>query len=157
MGEDAFCQDLAQLDAFLVEAVQVPDEALEHHLVLKVGQQGAEGFRSQLIADHDAGGTSAVEVLVAVLVALAAGESHDLGGHIGAELLLAGAALDLYVHTGLVLFEADELQRDDIGSLALEVRLKKLEAEEKKGDVVTFEQLGVDRLYVYAENPEINK
>ena len=30
----------------------------------------------------------------------------------------------------------------------LEVRLKKLEAEEKKDDVVTFEQLGVDRLYV---------
>ena len=31
---------------------------------------------------------------------------------------------------------------------SLEVRLKKLEAEEKKDDVVTFEQLGVDRLYV---------
>ena len=30
----------------------------------------------------------------------------------------------------------------------LEVRLRKLEAEEKKDDVVTFEQLGVDRLYV---------
>ena len=30
----------------------------------------------------------------------------------------------------------------------LEVRLKKLEAEEKKDHVVTFEQLGVDRLYV---------
>ena len=30
----------------------------------------------------------------------------------------------------------------------LEVRLRKLEAEEKKDQVVTFEQLGVDRLYV---------
>jgi len=30
----------------------------------------------------------------------------------------------------------------------LEVRLRKLQAEEKKDDVVTFEQLGVDRLYV---------
>ena len=30
----------------------------------------------------------------------------------------------------------------------LENRLSKLEAEERKDDVVTFEQLGVDRLYV---------
>jgi len=30
----------------------------------------------------------------------------------------------------------------------LEVRLRKLEAEDKKDHVVTFEQLGVDRLFV---------
>ena len=30
----------------------------------------------------------------------------------------------------------------------LEVRLSKLQADDKKDNVVTFEQLGVDRLYV---------
>ena len=45
VSEDAFCQDLAQLNAFLIEAVKVPCEALEHDLVLKVGEQRAEGFR----------------------------------------------------------------------------------------------------------------
>ena len=30
----------------------------------------------------------------------------------------------------------------------LETRLEKLRAEDRKDDVVTFEQLGVDRLYV---------
>ena len=59
MSEDALGEKLAELDAFLVEAVQVPDEALEHDFVLKVGQQGAESFGSELVGDDDAGGTSA--------------------------------------------------------------------------------------------------
>ena len=40
--EDAFCQDLAELYAFLIEAVQIPEESLEHDLVLEVCEQGAE-------------------------------------------------------------------------------------------------------------------
>ena len=37
--QDLLGEDLAQLNAFLIEAVQVPGKALEHHLVLKVRQQ----------------------------------------------------------------------------------------------------------------------
>lgn len=36
MSQNAFCKDLTKLYAFLVEAVQVPYEALEHDLVFKV-------------------------------------------------------------------------------------------------------------------------
>ena len=42
-------------------------------------------------------------------------------------------------------FTVKQLERTKKG---LEERLKKLEAQERKDDVVTFEQLGVDRLYV---------
>ncbi len=35
----------------------------------------------------------------------------------------------------------------------LEIKLQKLKAEERKDDVVTFEQLGVDRLYVDEAHP----
>ena len=49
--EHALCQDLAQLDAFLVEAVEIPEEALEHDLVLEVGEKSTECFRCQFIAD----------------------------------------------------------------------------------------------------------
>ena len=56
-------------------------------------------------------------MLVAVFILLAAGKGHNLCGNIGAQLLLAGAALDSDVHTGLVFIEADELQRNNIGSL----------------------------------------
>ena len=90
VGQNLLGQNLAQLDTFLVEAVQVPCEALEHNLVLKMGQQSANSLRSQLLADDDAGGTAAGEILVAVLVFLTTGKGHDLCGHIGAQLLLAG-------------------------------------------------------------------
>ena len=40
--KNAFCKEFAELDTFLVEAVDVPDEALEHNFVLKVGEQGTE-------------------------------------------------------------------------------------------------------------------
>ena len=40
--QDALCEELAQLDTFLVEAVDIPDEALEHDLILEVAEQGAQ-------------------------------------------------------------------------------------------------------------------
>ena len=40
--ENAFSKDFAELYAFLVEAVQIPEESLEHDLVLEVCEQGAE-------------------------------------------------------------------------------------------------------------------
>ena len=40
--EDFLGEDLSELYAFLVEAVQVPQEALEHDLVLEVCEECAE-------------------------------------------------------------------------------------------------------------------
>ena len=117
MGQHALRQHLAQLYAFLVKAVQVPEESLEHHLVLEVGKQRTQRFRRQFLADNDAGGAVPGEVLVPVFVLLAAGKSHDLSRHVGAQLLLAGAALNHNVRFRLALLKADELQRDDIRSL----------------------------------------
>ena len=121
MGQNALCQELAQLHAFLVEGVDIPRKALEHDLVLKVGQQSAQGAGSQLIADDNAGGTAAGEVLVAVVVFLAAGEGNDLRCHIGAQLLLAGAALDHNIGVHLAVTEAHKLQRGDVGALVQEL------------------------------------
>ena len=43
MGQNLLGQDLTELHTLLVEGVQVPRKALEHHLVLEVGQQSAQG------------------------------------------------------------------------------------------------------------------
>ena len=63
MCKDAFGQNFAELYAFLVKAVQVPQEALEHHLVLKMGKQ-----RSR----QEEKGTTEVEMV---------GWHHRLDGH----------------------------------------------------------------------------
>ena len=42
MCKHALCQNLSELYAFLVEAVHIPQEALEHDLVLKVCQKCSE-------------------------------------------------------------------------------------------------------------------
>ena len=117
MSEDALGQELAELDAFLIEAVHVPDEALEHDLVLEVSEQSAEGFGIQGVADDNAGGASACECLVGVLIVFAAGKGHDLGHDVCAQLFLAGAALDVDIHADLAVFVADELHRDDVCAL----------------------------------------
>ena len=117
MGEHSLCEHLAELNAFLVEAVQVPAESLEHDLVLEMSEQCAERCRVQLIADDDAGRTAALEVLVQILIRFAAGKGNDLRSDIGAELLLARGAFDGDVIADLAVTEADELQRCDIRSL----------------------------------------
>ena len=48
MSQNLLCQNLTQLDTFLVKAVQVPCEALEHNLVLEVGQQRTQCGGGQL-------------------------------------------------------------------------------------------------------------
>ena len=53
MGEHALCENLAELYALLVEAVQIPYEALEHYLVLEVSKQCTECLRIYLITDDD--------------------------------------------------------------------------------------------------------
>ena len=95
MCKHALCQNLSKLYAFLVKAVHIPQEALEHDLVLKVCQKCSERLWVYLLTDDDAGWTSALEILVAVLIGFAACECHDLSCDICAELLLACAVLDL--------------------------------------------------------------
>ena len=112
---------LSELNAFLVEAVDVPCEALEHDLVFEMRKQRTECFRCERVADDDAGRTIAGELLIVVLVVLAAGKCHDLRSYVRAELLLAGASLDIDINTLLALLESDELKRDDIGSLVKEL------------------------------------
>ena len=51
MSQYLLGQYLSELDAFLIEAVQIPQEALEHDLVLEVGEKSTECFRCQFIAD----------------------------------------------------------------------------------------------------------
>ena len=80
-------------------------------------QQRAEGFRRKLFTDNDAGGTTAFEALVGIFILFAAGKGHDLRGDIGAQLLLAGAALNVRIHSRLILTETDKLQGNDIRAL----------------------------------------
>ena len=121
MGQHALGQHLAELYALLVEAVQVPAESLEHNLILKVSQQRAKRFRGKLFADDDAGGAAAFKTLVGVFILLAAGKGHDLGCNICAQLLLAGAALDIHIHARLVPAEAYKLQRHNVCTLVQEL------------------------------------
>ena len=95
VSQNLLGQKLAQLDAFLVEGVDVPGKALVHDLVLEVGQQSAQGCGSQLLTNDDGAGTAALELLVQVGIILAAGKGHDLGSHVGIELLLAGGTLEV--------------------------------------------------------------
>ncbi len=82
-----------------------------------MSEQRAEHFRRQLVRHNDRRRTAAREELVPVHVVLAAGERDDLRRDVRGQLLLAGRALDHHVVVHLVLSEADELQRDDIGAL----------------------------------------
>ena len=86
-----------------------------------MSQQRAKRFRGKLFADDDAGGTAAFKTLVGVFILLAAGKGHNLGCNIGAQLLLAGAALDIHIHARLVPAEAHKLQRHNICALVQEL------------------------------------
>ena len=57
-----FCKDFTKLYTLLVEAVQIPEEALEHDLVLKVCQKCTKGCRCKLLTDDNTGRTSALKV-----------------------------------------------------------------------------------------------
>ncbi len=116
-GQDVLGQNLAQLHPFLVERVEVPDEALEHHFVLEVGKQRSQRLWGELLPGQQRRTPVSLELLVGVLVILASGKRDDLGGQVGIEFLLAGRSLDGDVLPPLVLMEADELQWDDVRSL----------------------------------------
>ena len=115
--EDALGKNLAELNAFLIEAVQIPDKALEHDLVLKVCEQSAERSRCQLVTDDDAGRAAALKLLVVVRIVLAAGKGNNLCDNVCTQLLLAGAALNVDICADLAVLEADKLQRGNICAL----------------------------------------
>ncbi len=56
------CKYLAKLNAFLVEAVNIPKEALEHYLVLEVCKNGPQCFGCKLLSDDDAGRTVSFKI-----------------------------------------------------------------------------------------------
>ena len=49
-----FCKDFTKLYAFLVKAVYVPQESLEHNFVLEVSKKCTKRFRCYLITNDDA-------------------------------------------------------------------------------------------------------
>lgn len=54
LGQDGLCQNFSKLDAFLVKGVDVPQEALEHNLVLEVRQEGSQSFGGQALSVNQA-------------------------------------------------------------------------------------------------------
>ena len=117
VGQNTSRKDFAQLNAFLIETVDIPDKALEHYFVFIVSQKSTQNGRGDRFANNNAGGTFAVETLVGVLVCLADSKGYDLGCNIGIQLLLAGAVFDHNVLSSLTVLKSDELQWNDIGSL----------------------------------------
>jgi hypothetical protein len=45
VGKNTGRKDFAQLNAFLIETVDIPDKALEHYFVLEVGKKGTQSLR----------------------------------------------------------------------------------------------------------------
>ena len=117
MSENTFCKNLTKLYTLLVKAVQVPYKALEHDLVLKVCKKRTQRLRCKFLTNNDTGRTSALEVFVQVLIFFSACKSNDLCCNVCTEFLLACAVLDININTKLALFKADELKRNNIGSL----------------------------------------
>ena len=115
--ENCLGQDLTELYAFLVEAVDIPCEALEHNFILEMSEDGAECFRCQLVSYDDAGRSAACEILILVVIVLAACKCNDLSSYVGGKLLLAGRILDYHVIIHLIILETDELERDNICAL----------------------------------------
>ena len=69
------------------------------------------------MGNDNAGGTSALKLLIQILIIFAAGKCNDLSSHIGTELLLARAVLDHNVCSDLAVLKSHKLDRHNIGSL----------------------------------------
>ena len=82
-----------------------------------MSENSAECFRCQLVSYDDAGRSAACEILILVVIILAACKCNDLSRYIGGKLLLAGRILDHHVIVHLVILEADELKRNNIRTL----------------------------------------
>ena len=109
MGQYAFCQNLTQLYAFLIEAVYIPCKALEHNLIFKMCKQCTQSLRGQLVADDNAGRTSAFEILITVLIGFTTCKCNDLGSYICTKFLLACTILDHNICFHLAVLVSNEL------------------------------------------------
>ena len=154
MSQNAFCKDFTKLYTLLVEAVYVPQESLEHDLILEVCKQCSQRLRIYLISDDDAGRTAAFKVFVFILICFTAGKCNDLSCYVCAEFLLAGAALDVDIGLHLVIAEAYKLQRNDISSLMQQLIERMLSVgtwlaeENRTGRVIDRLAEAVDRFTV---------
>ena len=54
MCKNTFCKNFTKLNTFLVKAVQVPQESLEHYFVFKVCKECTKACRIYLITNDDA-------------------------------------------------------------------------------------------------------
>ena len=54
MGKYTFCKYFSKLNTFLVEAVHIPYESLEHDFILKVCKKCAECLWCQFFTDDNA-------------------------------------------------------------------------------------------------------
>ena len=86
-------------------------------LFSKCARSAPRDFRCKFLTNNDTGRTSALEVFVQVLIFFSACKSNDLCCNVCTELLLACAVLDININTKLALLKADELKRNNIGSL----------------------------------------
>ena len=121
MSQDTFCQYLTQLNTFLIKAIHIPKESLEHYFVLKMCQKCSQASRIHLITNDNTGWTSTFKVLIAVVVFFTAGKCDDLSCYIRSELLLACASLNLHISVHLVVTISYKLKRHNIGSLMKEL------------------------------------
>ena len=90
--ECSLCQVLAQLHPFLVVGVDIPQEALEHHLVLEVGKQRAQIPGCKPVAIEQRRGTVSREALVDIFIGAPFCKCSDLGGKVCIKLGLGGAS-----------------------------------------------------------------
>lgn len=123
--ENLLCKDLAQLDAPLVEAVDVPDGALDESQVLVVDNQSTQLGRADDISHQDGCSWSvAEEALVRdeilrgalsseLVVSLADHESLSLGKVVGCQHLLVQVVVDGVVRLG----GQDKVGGDQLGAL----------------------------------------
>jgi hypothetical protein len=128
LAKDALGELLAELDAPLVERVDVPDGALDESEVLVVGDQGTESTRGDLLGQDGGGGPVAEESLVRnELIGSALGldgfgglsdhEGLGLCEEVGGEHALVLVAVD-----GVVgLDSEDEVGGNELGALVEEL------------------------------------
>src|ERR1051325_3379171 len=107
LGDDALGQHLAELDAPLIERVDVPDRPLREHAVLVERDQLAQRRRGQAIQENRVGRSVALEDAV---------RHEPLGRALGRDLvsrLAAGERLGLREHVGEqhVVMPADPVER----------------------------------------------
>src|SRR5439155_8364481 len=122
LGDDALGQHLAQLDAPLVERVDVPDDALGKHAVLVERNERSERFRRETLSEDRVRGTIALEdpmrnkavwrtVGLYFVVRLAEGQRFGLREHVRQQHVVMPAERV----QGMA--ERDEVTGDETGAL----------------------------------------